>query len=73
MTTATRNRYHFEADRAWDFLGKLPTGHPLWEPTLGKVYRLAAQADGVPETEATAYADALIARWRIDAARMPLE
>lgn len=66
----TRNRFWFEADRACDFLAKLPDGHPLWEPTLEKLYRASAQADGVPEAEAKGIAATLIERWRADTVRL---
>lgn len=70
MTTTTRPRAWFEADRACDFLAKLPDGHPLWEPTLEKVYRFAAQAEGMAEDEAKALAATLIGRWRADTVRL---
>lgn len=63
MNTVTQNRYRLEATRAWDFLDRLPEGHPLLLPTLEKAYRLSALASGEGEEAAAVYARERTANW----------
>lgn len=56
-------RVRAEAHRAWDSLGSIPDGHPLFVVMLEKAYRLGALASGESEAAATAYAGARMTNW----------
>lgn len=56
-------RVRAEAHRAWDSLGSIPDGHPLFALMLEKAYRLGALASGEGDASATAYAKERMTNW----------